>query len=418
MRWLLTSWGSSGDLHPFLALGRGLIARGHAVTLVGHPEWQRETESAGLRFVGTGEASRENFLQENPEVMSLEWGGLPGLHALIKKGMAPGFRAILKALLQELAAHDVLVAHHFVFPAPVAAELRRKPLVTVCLSPGVTPSGYDRPGPHLGPSQAGPWARGINRLIWASGKLAAGTVVDPEVNRLRRENGLSPIRDAVFGNHSSLLNLQLYSRHFAPLAVDWSKEKRQAGFCFYDPPGPVQLPERLADFLDAGSPPVLVTLGSAAVMTAGNFFTEATKALIDLKLRGVLLIGPDENRPPNPPRTIFATSYAPYGLIMPRVQAVMHQSGVGTLSHTLRAGVPSVACPFAFDQPNNARRSEALGVAKVVLPGRRTAGGLSAALKLLLNGPAAARAQALGNKIRGEDGVALACAILEETFPG
>ena len=65
---------------------------------------------------------------------------------------------------------------------------------------------------------------------------------------------------------------------------------------------------------------------------------------------------------------MLATSYAPYGLLMPHVRAVVHQCGIGTLSHTLRAGVPSVACPFAFDQPNNARRLEELGVAELVLP--------------------------------------------------
>ena len=58
MRWLFASWGSHGDLHPFLALGRGLIARGHEVTLVGHPDWGADTEAAGLRFVSTGEPSR------------------------------------------------------------------------------------------------------------------------------------------------------------------------------------------------------------------------------------------------------------------------------------------------------------------------------------------------------------------------
>jgi len=66
MRWLLTSWGSHGDLHPFLSLGQALIARGHSVTLVGHPDWGAETEIAGLRFVSTGEPSRDDFIRELP----------------------------------------------------------------------------------------------------------------------------------------------------------------------------------------------------------------------------------------------------------------------------------------------------------------------------------------------------------------
>jgi len=102
---------------------------------------------------------------------------------------------------------------------------------------------------------------------------------------------------------------------------------------------------------------------------------------------------------------------------MPRVLAVAHQCGIGTLSHTLRAGLPSVACPFAFDQPNNARRLEELGVAEVLLPHQHDAAHIAHALQRLLAGDAPARAQRLGLLIRTEDGVARACTILEEAFP-
>ena len=373
---------------------------------------------AGLRFVATAEGSRENFLQDHPKIMSMKWGGLPGLNALIKRGLAPGFRPILDALRRELEKHDVLVAHHFVFPAPLAAELSGKPLVTVCLAPSVIPSRYARPGPHLGQSGRGLSARMMNHFIWEVGRMAAGTMIDPLVNRLRKEEGFPPIRDAVFSHHSSRLNLQLYSEHFAPLAPDWSGEKKQAGFCFYDPPERKQLPTDVEAFLEAGPPPVLITLGSAAVMTAGNFFQEATKALSDLQLRGVLLVGPDANRPSKLPGSILALGYVPYGFIMPRVQAVVHQCGIGTLSQVLRAGLPSVACPFAFDQPNNARRLEALGVAEIIYPKSRTAQDLATALKRLLGGTATRRAQELGAKVRVEDGVGRACALLEAAFSG
>ncbi len=94
----------------------------------------------------------------------------------------------------------------------------------------------------------------------------------------------------------------------------------------------------------------------------------------------------------------------------------MHQCGIGTLSHTLRAGVPSVACPFAFDQPNNARRLEALGAANFVMPYQRSSHFIAAALTLLFRGNAPIHARRLGELIRAEDGVARACEILEQTF--
>ncbi len=415
MRWLLTSWGSQGDLHPFLALGRGLVVRGHGVTLVGHPEWRAETERAGLRFVSTGEPLREDLIQKYPEVLSMKWGGLVSLHTLVHRAIAPGFAGVLAALRAEAPQHDAMLAHHFTFPAPMAAELSGIPWGTISLAPGVVPSAYALPGSHFGRTRSGVSGRTWNRFVWFMGQRITRRVVDPVVNRLRREQGLKPIRDAVFEAHSSLLNLQLYSEHFAPRPPDWSREKRLTGFCFYDPPG-ATLPREVEKFLASGEPPVLVTLGSTAVQIPGRLYESAAEALEGLGLRGILLIGPEKNRPAHLPETILATAYAPYGLLMPRVRAVVHQCGIGTLSHTLRAGVPSLACPFAFDQPNNARRIEALGVAEVTLPQRRSARELRQALEKLLSGRAPEKAKRLGEAIRAEDGVARACEILEETF--
>jgi UDP:flavonoid glycosyltransferase YjiC (YdhE family) len=415
MRWLLTSWGSRGDVHPFLALGLGLKSRGHEVTLVGPAEWETETVTTGIRFVATGEPRQGDLLRRHPEIMSTRWGGIPALHALVKHGIAPGLPEVLTTLLAEAPRHDVLVAHHFVLPAPVVAELANLPWATVSLAPGVVPSVHARPASHFSRPGRGFLDRRRNAILWAGGKFATRAMIDPLVNRMRRERGLRPIRGAVFDAHSPQLNLQLYSRHFAPPPPDWSGEKRQAGFCFYTPVD-AALPSAVENFLRAGESPILFTLGSAAVHAPGAFYRDAVAVLAALRLRGILLIGPEENRPASLPESILAIPDAPYALLMPRVRAVVHQCGIGTLSHTLRAGVPSVAWPFAFDQPNNARRLEALGVAEVILPGERSAAHLERALRRLLAGEAPARARQLGKLLREEDGVSLSCDILEEIF--
>jgi rhamnosyltransferase subunit B len=415
MRCLLSSWGSYGDLHPFLALGRGLVALGHNVTLVGHPDWGADTATAGLRFVSTGEPSREDFIRDHPEVLSMKWGGLVSLHTLVHEAIAPGFDHTMAALLAEAPAHDVIVAHHFTFPAPLVAELTGLPWATVSLAPGVVPSAHTLPGANFGRAGRGVFSRARNRFIWSSGQWITRAMVDPVVNRLRTRHGLRPVRDVVFRVHSPLLNLQLYSEHFAPRPPDWSAEKRLAGFCYYDPPGAV-LPPEIEEFLAGGEPPILFTLGSVAVRNPGSFYESAVDVLKRSGRRGILLIGPEKNRPADIPPSILAVAYASYGLLMPRVRAAVHQCGIGTLSHALRAGVPSVACPFAFDQPNNARRIEELGVAEVVLPHQHDARHIGSALQRLLAGDAPGRAHALGKRIRAEDGVARACALLEEVF--
>jgi UDP:flavonoid glycosyltransferase YjiC (YdhE family) len=347
----------------------------------------------------------------------MAWGGLVSLRILVNEFIAPGFDQTTRALLAEAPAHDAIVAHHFTFPAPIVAEISGLPWATVSLAPGVIPSAHSLPGANFGRAGSGWLARQRNRFIWTAGRWVGSREVDPVVNRLRTKHGLRPVRDALFENHSPALNLQLYSRHYASLPPDWSGEKRQAGFCYYDPPDVAALDPALDAFLSDDEPPILFTLGSTAVQHPGTFYRSASEALQTLGLRGLLLIGPEHNRPPDIPDSIRAVNYAPYGLLMPRVRAVAHQCGIGTLSHTLRAGVPSIACPFAFDQPNNARRLEELGVAEVVLPHQHTAKQIARALERLLAGPAPERARELGVHIRAENGVARAVGLLEETFP-
>ena len=415
MRWLLTSWGSRGDLHPFLALGRGLRARGHEVMLVGHPDWREETEQAGLTFAGTDEPPRGDFLREHPEIFSTAWGGLASLRALVRHAIAPSFEPMLATLRREAPRHDALVAHHFVFPAPLVAELAGIPWATVSLAPGIVPTAWSPPGTHFGATGGGALARLRNRLIWASGQRLSALVVDPLVNRLRRAHGLAPVRDAVFLGHSPWLNLQLYSPLFASLPPDWSREKRQAGFCFWDPPG-AMLPPDMEAFLAEGEAPILFTLGSTAIHQPGAFYENAVQACQRLKRRGLLLIGDERNLPAVLPPTVRAFLHAPYGLIMPRVAAVVHQGGIGTVAQTLRAGVPAVICPFAFDQPNNARRLQELGVGRMLTPRRRGVNALGVALEEVLGEPMMARARTFAARLRREDGVTRATEVLEQTF--
>jgi UDP:flavonoid glycosyltransferase YjiC (YdhE family) len=253
-----------------------------------------------------------------------------------------------------------------------------------------------------------------HRLIWEVGKHVTRLFVDPAVNSLRSRYGVQS-RPDTFSDHSDTLNLQLYSQHFATRPPDWTSEKQYGGFCYYDPPK-AQLDPQIEEFLQAGEPPVLCTLGSSAVKAPGTFFTASAAALKQMGLRAIMLLGDEANRPSDLPKSILAVSEAPYYLIMPRVRFVMHQCGIGTLSHTLRAGKASIGFPYAFDQPNNARRLEALKVAEVILPHQRKPKTIQRAIERLMASSADKVANRLGEILRAEDGVALSCDVLERTF--
>ncbi len=119
---------------------------------------------------------------------------------------------------------------------------------------------------------------------------------------------------------------------------------------------------------------MVFTLGSAAVLTAGNFYESSANAAMQLGIRAVLLIGADpRNRPQTTlPESICVAEYAPYSALFNRAALVVHQGGVGTTAQCLRAGKPMLIMPFSHDQPDNGRRMRRLQVAQVIARGSYT----------------------------------------------
>jgi UDP:flavonoid glycosyltransferase YjiC (YdhE family) len=116
-----------------------------------------------------------------------------------------------------------------------------------------------------------------------------------------------------------------------------------------------------------------------------------------------------------PPHTIAVDS-VPFSWLFPRCAAVVHHGGAGTTAAGLRAGVPSIVIPFFADQPFWGRRVAELGVGPAPIPRKKlTAERLAQAIELAVGDrDMRRRAAELGAKIRAEDGVAQAVAIVAE----
>ena len=215
--------------------------------------------------------------------------------------------------------------------------------------------------------------------------------------------------------------LALFSSLLGRSQRDWPESTRTTGFVFYDgDEGRTELEPELTRFLDRGPPPLVFTLGSAAVITAGNFYEESASAVAALGMRAVLLVGAD---PANLPRQtlskdILAVKYAPYSKLFPRASAIIHQGGVGTTAQALRAGKPMLIMPYSHDQPDNARRMRRLGVAKVVQRRHYRAERAAKFIAKLLADPRyRSKAEEAAGQIAVEDGVRDACDALEALNP-
>jgi UDP:flavonoid glycosyltransferase YjiC (YdhE family) len=240
------------------------------------------------------------------------------------------------------------------------------------------------------------------------------------VHALRAELGLPATNQLLTleGQYSPHGTLALFDPVLARPQPDWPAHTTLCGAALHEGVAADAVTTgELQRFLDSGAPPIVFTLGSAAVHVARDYWGEVIAATQRLGRRALLLTGkPIANALPP---TIRAFDYLPYSLVFPHAAAVVHQAGIGTLSQALRAGRPQLLVPVGFDQPDNARRATGLGVGRSVPFERITTDRLARELGALLDDPAAAAAaRAVAMPLRSLDGASVAAerivALLQE----
>ena len=230
---------------------------------------------------------------------------------------------------------------------------------------------------------------------------------------------MSPNGHPLFeGQHSPSCVLALFSRLLAVKQPDYPPQTVITGFPFYDAPSQHPTDPELLRFLDAGEPPIVFTLGSAAVWIADDFYAVSMAAARALGRRALLLAGGNAaDIRAHAPDGIAVFDYAPHSTVMPRAGVIVHQGGIGTTAQALRAGRPMLVVPFGQDQPDNARRVVGLGVARTIPRGGYRIDRVVRELSALLSDPGyAERALGVGDQVRAERGTATACDAIERVL--
>jgi UDP:flavonoid glycosyltransferase YjiC (YdhE family) len=259
-------------------------------------------------------------------------------------------------------------------------------------------------------------------LNWLLGKLLlepfGWRLVGELQNRFRRDVlGLpAQTRRQNAQRLARALVVQGFSEHVVPHPPDWPERVHTTGYWFLDEGRDWLPPEPLERFLEAGEPPVYIGFGS---MT-GHDPERVTRLLLDaVRLSGrraVLQSGWASLGSGAPlPDAVFLLDAAPHARLFPRMAAVVHHGGAGTTGEGLRAGVPTLIVPHMADQPFWGSRVAALGVGPAPIPRNRlTPERLANAIRQAATDPGMReRAVALGQRIRAQDGVGTAVALIE-----
>jgi sterol 3beta-glucosyltransferase len=229
--------------------------------------------------------------------------------------------------------------------------------------------------------------------------------------------GLPPMPwNGPFNHHYE--NRMPYLYGFSPSVVprpdDWPAWHHISGYWFLDRDPSWSPPDALAHFLEAGPKPVSIGFGSMTGSGAVRLLKLAVEAIKQTGQRAVLLGGWADVASLDLPKTVFQIDAVPHDWLFPQVAAVAHHGGSGTTAAGLRAGVPSILVPFFGDQPYWGRRVHALGVGPMPIQRKAlTAHKLAEAISQAVNDETMqAKASAMGERIRSEDGVGSAVAFI------
>lgn len=363
MRVLILSPGTRGDVAPATALGAAFVADGHDVSIVANGEYENLVTAAGC-VLWPIEASLA------PDPQSLE-----GL------GRSAAMRAHLDALRAYMTAAgavavsaakdaDVVLTNTISPYGHDIAEGMKVPSATLLLQPSYPSADYP---PII--ASAVDFGRLGNRL---AGRLAdrVPTPYDPVGRRIRAEFGL-PKESRRSGRRRRDRAPVPVHHGISPVVLprprEWPAHLTLDGFWVPSESTDGTPPGWLADFIDAGPAPVVVSLGSIAPGAA--VVAAVAESLRDTGTRAILQGGGfREVAERFDGAQVRYVGHVPHGWLLPQAAAVVHHAGAGMVSSSLLAGVPSIPMPSHTDQPFWARRLVALGAATTPIPWKRASG--------------------------------------------
>jgi sterol 3beta-glucosyltransferase len=406
----IQTWGSDGDIRPFVALANGLARAGHRVTLA-----VTSIDGKDYSMLCTGDNPRTIRVAHRDWEETVILGTMRKLlkardvFRQLRIVLAVFFRPLVDemyAASRDLAqTNDLLIGHFICHPFKAAADKAGKPYVTETLNDLGVPSRFK---PPLGLPNFGTW---FNPFWWMLAARVVNVVFKKEINRLRLREGLAPAKDVLNDVFMSRrLNLLAISAVFCPPKPDWEGRHHICGsFEIEGEDEQWEVPASLRDFLRQGPPPAYMTIGS--MLSVDPDPGEITRLLVDAALhaRARAIVqsrwGEISNIPDHP--DIYKIEKAPHHYIFPFCSLVVHHGGAGTTHSATRSGCPSIVVRHFLDQSYWGAELNRLRIAPRIIDRRDvTSDRLAASMRSVLQSPdMKVRAEELGRIMREEHGV-------------
>lgn len=427
---LIATFGSLGDVNPFIGLAHALRSQGFDPVIATSEEYRDFIEGEGLDFKPVRPDLGEISSRLNMHKGEIATKMSQSKRFLFDQIMFPHLRDAYHDVMELTKDVDGVVTHCLAFGAKAAAEQRGLPLFNVFLSPMLLFSADNpplgTPAPFI--SARSPVAVGYNRLLLRVVEDALTLLASP-LRRFRKELGLPGLRgfELLVGAPRPAATIGLFSSLLMPTLSKRIRSEIVVGHSFHDgsktvgTPESPELPSDLLEFLNSGSEPIVFTLGSIVTIDRTDYFRDCAAAARALNRRAVLLVDQaDVNQlRQEMPSDVSVQGYIPHSPLFPRCRAVVHHGGMGSTGQALRAGKPQLVTPFCNDQFDIAQRLCRLGVARALKAEGVSVNQLTHNIEILLSSPGYTEcAKAVAEDVAMEDGASSAAALISDRLRG
>lgn len=402
----IQTWGSDGDILPFIALAIGLRRSGHNVTVVytsvDNKDYSSFAASHDISIIKAYErfdAERTGIFAEIVEAKD----PLKELALILESYFVPAIDEMYGAAKKLCGESDLVIGHGIHYPLAIGAEKTNCPRVSVALCPMTIATRYVSPFDV----NLGKW---LNSVLWKLGDRIVRKKLYGAADVLRKREGLPPFTSLQKELYvTGKLTLIATSTVLCPRYPDWSDNIQICGFL--NPPNPSEnwkMSSELRSFIEGGKPPVYFTFGSCTQFDLERntrLFLEAAKKA---EVRAIVQSNWEALSLTDEYPDVYKVNSIPHEHVFPHCSMIVHHGGSGTTQSSLKAGKPSLVVAHAFDQSYWGKKLQQLGVSGKVLQRRKvTSDAIIKGIRYVLNSPHmshnALKASQVMNKENGVD---------------
>lgn len=412
------TYGTRGDVQPYIALALGLQDRGHKVVLAAPSDFKDFVEGFGIDFFplhGNAEA-----IMNSPEGQSvLKTENSIHLMKFFFQALSAIKVPLRKSYFTSISTVDYIIANSATLPiVSTIAEKQGKKMALTYFMPPVVPT-REFPLGDFDFLNFG-W---YNQLTYKIAQSFYWKFVKAETNEYRQELGLEPLRKNLiqYLDHQKPLDLYCISPALIPQPKDWAPHHKITGFLSvpakYRAQHPLeQTPEKLSKWLTQGEKPIYLGFGSNGVGNHEKFSAILSHLLTQTQERVLFCTGWSQFKdlPDHP--NLFVTKYVNHEAILPHCKVGVFHGGAGTLATMLRHNLPMVIVSFYTDQPTWGKSIAKKGLGLHIPVKKLDAKALLEAIQKVQTDEIKSKVLATGQVLRSEQGLERALFELEQYF--